>query len=84
MKSRLSLGAAKTLFEKNLVGINEPDKQNLLGHGFSTHPEVRDRIKSLFVAAGESLSFPATNDIRNHAYHVRYTLRDIGVVEALC
>ena len=76
------LGAAKTLFEKNLVGIGEPNKQNLLGKSFNAHLSVREQLKSLFHIAANRF-FQSANTIRNHAYHVNAQLRDIGVVTLL-
>ena len=76
------LGAAKALFEKNLMGINEPDKQNLLGQSFGWHPEVLSRLEKLF-ATKKNEFFQVANKIRNHSYHVNSELKDHGVVALL-
>jgi len=76
------LGAVKTLFEKNLVGVSEPDKQNFLGRSFATHPEVLQHLESLFTTKRNEF-FQVANRIRNHSYHVNSALKDHGIVALL-
>lgn len=76
------LGAAKALFEKNLVGVNEPDKQNLLGRSFAGHPQVLQRLERL-LATKTNEFFQVANKIRNHSYHVNSQLKDHGVFALL-
>jgi len=72
------LGAAKTLFEKNLSNIAGGGKQNLLGSSFARFPQIRDRLKNMFTTRGSEF-FKTANRVRNHAYHVNPELKDIGV-----
>jgi len=76
------LAAVKTLFEENLIGINEPKKQNLLGKSFAKHPSILASLKQLFDAEKNTF-FNAANQIRNHSYHVNSGLKDRGVVALL-
>lgn len=76
------LGAVKALFEKNLVGVNEPDKQNFLGRSFAAHPQILQRFEGLFATKKKEF-FQVANRIRNHSYHVTSPLKDHGVVALL-
>src|SRR5437867_4614363 len=73
------LGAAKALFEANLIGINEPDKQNLLGECMVDNQEIMRELSALFNKNKEYF-FASANKIRNHSYHVNAQLRDEGFV----
>jgi hypothetical protein len=76
------LGAAKALFEKNLIGVNEPKQRNFLGRSFVAHPQVLQKLKGLF-AAKKNEFFQEANRIRNHSYHVNSALKDHGIVALL-
>ncbi len=71
------LGAAKALFEANLIGINQPKKQNLLGNSFAEEPGIAQELRALFEAS-KAIFFGFANTIRNHSYHVNSQLRDAG------
>ena len=69
------LGAAKALFEANLVGVNQPNKQNLLGKCFVEEPDIVQELSALFEAS-KDIFFIDANKIRNHSYHVNAEFRD--------
>jgi hypothetical protein len=76
------LGAAKALFEKNLIGVNQPKQQNFLGRSIAAHPLVLQKLEDLFAAKKNEFSQVA-NRIRNHSYHVNSALKDHGIVALL-
>lgn len=71
------LGAAKALFEANLVGINQKKKQNLLGKCFIEEQDLAQELSALFEASKNIFLIDA-NKIRNHSYHVNSQMRDAG------
>lgn len=72
------LGAAKSLFEKNFMGLNHKDKRNLLGNSFHNHQNEMNLISSKFIEINKLFDENA-NKIRNHSYHVNSALKDIGL-----
>ena len=71
------LAAAKALFEANLIGINEPNKQNLLGTIFVEDQMLAQQLGAIFENHKIEF-FGVANRIRNHSYHVNSQLRDAG------
>ncbi|VAW18472.1 hypothetical protein MNBD_BACTEROID05-38 [hydrothermal vent metagenome] len=71
------LAAAKTLFEKNFIGVNEQGKQNILGGSFNGNMPLLTTIKGLFEKSRAAF-FSEANKIRNHSYHINRQLRDAG------
>ena len=76
------LGAAKVLFEKNFIGVNEFGKQNLLGRGFAAHPNYLARLEKLFATNRAEFSLNA-NKIRNHSYHLNPQSKDRGFLAGI-
>ncbi|MDT3776631.1 hypothetical protein PJI16_03545 [Nitrospira sp. MA-1] len=69
------LGAAKALFEVNLIGINH--KKNLLGKCFVEEQDIGEELSAQFEVS-KGIFHCAANKIRNHSYHVNSQFRDAG------
>jgi hypothetical protein len=77
------LGATKSVFEDNLIGLDCPKKQNLLGRSLGQFPIVSFRLNSTF-QAGKDRFWTNANKIRNHRYHLNSNFRDAGYRARIC